>query len=87
MDAFVAPVSGIRKIGVAIEGGDSFVVDESNLSVVYDGYMVATNVKPIDGNDVQNIGSSQEHTAESVRMVVVVGLLHGNGVVDLLSKE
>lgn len=81
------PVSGDRKIGVAIEGVDSFVVDESNLSVVDDGYMVATNVKPIDGNDVQNIGSSQEHTAESVRMVVVVGLLHGNGVVDLLSKE
>ena len=87
LDAFDAPVSGDRKIGVAIECGDSFGVDEYNLSVVDDGCMVATNVKPIDGNDVQNFGSSQENTAESVKMVVVVGLLHGNGVVDLLSKE
>ena len=40
-----------------------FFVDESNLSVVDDGYMVATNVKPIDGNDIQNFGSSQENNA------------------------
>ncbi|KAL7542763.1 hypothetical protein ACHAXR_013095 [Thalassiosira sp. AJA248-18] len=78
--------SGDRKIGVAIKGGDSFVVDESNLEVCDDGYMVATGVKPIDVEDCDNILSGKEESRESVRMVVVVGLLHGNGVVDLISK-
>jgi len=80
------PVSGDRKINVSIQGGDSFVLDESRLSVSDDGYMVANNVKPIDVSDVDNVLSSQEDSAESVRVVVVVGLLHGNGIVDLLSK-
>lgn len=80
------PVSGDRKINVSIQGGDSFVVDESHLSVSNDGYMVANIVKPIDANGVGNVQQSEEESAESVRIVVVVGLLHGNGVVDLLSK-
>ncbi|KAL9188504.1 hypothetical protein ACHAXT_006882 [Thalassiosira profunda] len=79
------PVSGDRRIGVRIEGGDSFVVDESNSSVTRDGYMIATNVRQTsDMDDGEPPG--QERSATSVRLVVVVGLLHGNGVVDVLSK-
>ena len=84
------PTSGDRRIGVRIKGGDSFTVDESSLSV-RDGYIVAHNVKPTASNndadsalDVDSALSS-ESDGERVRMVVVVGLLHGNGVVDLLS--
>jgi len=80
------PVSGDRKLSVSIRGGDFFVVDESNLSVSDDGYMVATNVSPIVVDDVDNVLSSQVVSVDNVRLVVVVGLLHGNGVVDLLSK-
>ena len=79
------PVSGDRKIGVRIEGGDSFVVDESNLSVVEDGYMVASNVQSV-GDTEQTMPHNEESISETVRLVVVVGLLHGNGVVDLISK-
>ena len=78
--------SGDRKVNVSIQGGDTFIVDESNLSMCSDGYMVAPKVKPIDDSNVNLVLSSKEESRESVRMVVVVGLLHGNGVVDLLSK-
>ena len=78
--------SGDRKINVCIQGGDSFIVDESNLSVSNDGYMIASKIEPMDANGVYGVLSSQKETVESVRIVVVVGLLHGNGVIDLLSK-
>lgn len=81
------PVSGDRKINVSIQGGESFIVDDSNLSVSDDGYMVASSVLPVSVGDAIRILSTDEGATEkNVRMVVVVGLLHGNGVVDLLSK-
>eukprot|EP00584_Thalassiosira_punctigera_P018279 CAMPEP_0172545480 /NCGR_PEP_ID=MMETSP1067-20121228/15388_1 /TAXON_ID=265564 ORGANISM="Thalassiosira punctigera, Strain Tpunct2005C2" /NCGR_SAMPLE_ID=MMETSP1067 /ASSEMBLY_ACC=CAM_ASM_000444 /LENGTH=453 /DNA_ID=CAMNT_0013332223 /DNA_START=170 /DNA_END=1527 /DNA_ORIENTATION=+ len=70
-------VSGDRRISVSIEGGDSFVADASNLSVSEDGYMVATNVTPVDSAGLNDVLSSKKVSTESVRMVVVVGLLHG----------
>ncbi|KAL7533416.1 hypothetical protein ACHAWF_004486 [Thalassiosira exigua] len=80
------PVSGDRKIGVSIEGSDCFAVDESNISISNGGYMVARAVKkqPVESN-VNDGLSLNDGVQEKVRMVVVVGLLHGNGVVDLLS--
>ncbi|KAL3765888.1 hypothetical protein ACHAW5_002121 [Stephanodiscus triporus] len=79
-------VSGDRKISVSIEGGDSFIVDVSSLSVSNDGYMVAIpNVEP-NNRGLSSFRSSQETSKERITLVVVVGLLHGNGVVDLLSK-
>lgn len=78
--------SGDRKVNVSIQGGDSFMVDESNLSMSSDGYMVASTVKLIDESNKNLIPPSKEESKESVRLVVVVGLLHGNGIVDLLSK-
>eukprot|EP00956_Cyclotella_meneghiniana_P040774 scaffold204690_cov75-Cyclotella_meneghiniana.AAC.3 len=40
------PVSGDRRLSVSMRGGDSFVVDESNLSICDDGYMIASTVEP-----------------------------------------
>jgi len=80
------PVSGDRKINVSIQGDDSFILDDSSLSVSSNGYLVAENVKPVVVCDAENVLSPQKGSEESVTLVVVVGLLHGNGVVDLLSK-
>lgn len=78
------PISGDRKIGVTIEGGEEFIIDDesSSISVTEDGYMIA---KKWDDNDDFSKPSIQR-SDEWVRVVVVVGLLHGNGVVKLLSK-
>ena len=77
------PVSGDRKIGVTIEGGGDFTIDDesSSISVTEDGYMIAKKWDSI------NLSSKQiESDHDWVKVVVVVGLLHGNGVVKLLSK-
>lgn len=80
-------VSGDRKVIVSIEGGESFIVDASSLSISSDGYMVATpNVEPNRREEANYSRSSKEISKEKIRLVVVVGLLHGNGVVDLLLK-
>eukprot|EP00986_Skeletonema_menzelii_P015135 scaffold11066_cov151-Skeletonema_menzelii.AAC.2 len=75
------PISGDRKIGVTIEGVDEFTIDDesSSISVTNDGYMIA---KKWDSNDLSKPIQIDD---EYVKVVVVVGLLHGNGVVKLLS--
>jgi hypothetical protein len=81
------PVSGDRRLSVILQGGDSFVLDESRLSLCDDGYMVASTVEPIcfERQDA-TLHTSHDKTLNAVvRIVVVVGLLHGNGVVSLLS--
>eukprot|EP00984_Skeletonema_dohrnii_P012344 scaffold4992_cov156-Skeletonema_dohrnii-CCMP3373.AAC.3 len=77
------PTSGDRKIGVTIEGGDEFTIDDesTSISVTKDGYMIANKW---DSNDLSKPIQSDD---EWVKVVVVVGLLHGNGVVKLLSKD
>jgi Lon protease-like protein len=79
------PISGDRKIGVTIEGSDEFIIDDesSSIPVTEDGYMIA---KKRDNNYDLSKPSIQRKSDEWVRVVVVVGLLHGNGVVKLLSK-
>lgn len=83
------PVSGDRKVNVAIVGSDYFVVDESKLSITDDGYMVARGISPI--TTVENIENTKVSVSngqnEKLKMVVVVGLLHGNGIVNLLSDK
>ena len=80
-------VSGDRKVIVSIEGGESFIVDGSSLSISSDGYMVATpNVESKRREEANYSQSSKEISKEKIRLVVVVGLLHGNGVIDLLSR-
>ena len=75
-------VSGDRKMNVIIEGGDSFVVDASQIFISNHGYIVASQDTVRDCNEVDKPESGKK----IIRLVVVVGLLHGNGVVDLLSK-
>jgi len=83
--------SGDRRINVKIEGGDAFIVDENNLSVSKDGYMVATQVvvKPtVDSDNDDTLSTISEEGREiSIRIVVVVGLLHANGIVDLIHNK
>ncbi len=80
-------VSGDRKVSVTIQGGGSFIVNEPTLSISDDGYMVATNFEPMDGREVDHfLQASEVEGTEVIRIVVVAGLLHGNGVIDLLSK-
>ena len=78
------PVSGDRRIGVTITGCDTFLVDETKLSVSPDGYMLAESVALVDDESPL---AEETKSREPVRVVVVVGLLHGNGVVDLLSQS
>jgi hypothetical protein len=80
-------LSGDRKISVSIEGCDSFIVDDSNVSISSDGYMSAVPTVESSDREVGCIRSNQESARERIRLVVVVGLLHGNGVVDLISKN
>lgn len=79
------PVSGDRRIVVRIQGGESFDVNSANLSVTKDGYMVASNTNPKQTTESDSV--SDKNGTHSVRMVVVVGLLHGNGIVELLSEN
>jgi len=83
--------SGDRRINVKIEGGDAFIVDENNLSVSKDGYMVAKQVEPtvVDSDDYDDTPSTirEEGRESSIRIVVVVGLLHANGIVDLIHNK
>ncbi|KAL7485070.1 hypothetical protein ACHAW6_012796 [Cyclotella cf. meneghiniana] len=81
------PVSGDRRLNVILQGGDSFVLDEARLSLCDDGYMVASTAEPICFEHLDaTLHTSHDMTVnEVVRIVVVVGLLHGNGVVSLLS--
>lgn len=81
------PVSGDRRLSVTLRGGESFVVDDSNLKVCNDGYMMASAVEPQCLEHVFPTQNNSEDNDHKVRVVVVVGLLHGNGVLALLSKS
>lgn len=78
------PISGDRKIGVTIEGAGDFTIDDesSSISVTTDGYMIAKKWDSVNLNSIP-AGSDDD---DWVKVVVVVGLLHGNGVVKLLSQ-
>jgi hypothetical protein len=77
--------SGDRKVRASIEGGESFVVNERDLSVASKGYLVASNI--VGGGDTYNPVESDGgfNKNEEIKIVVVVGLLHANGVIDRLS--
>ena len=74
--------SGARRIGVTIEGCESFVVDDENVSVVKDGYMVS-NVNSLR----ETRPRSSESESDRVTLVIVVGLLHGNGILNILKDK
>jgi len=76
--------SGARKVSVSIEGRDSFTVNEGDLSVVEEGYLVASNIQ---SDDVTTSSDKKSYTSteEDIKIVVVAGMLHANGIIDRLS--
>jgi pheromone shutdown protein TraB len=112
--------SGARKVSARIVGGESFELpsskgndrDDDRISVVPEGYLTATNLRPIINkdekifktdivsglstnnnsginNDKDNIGEYDdiETDDDEINIVVVVGLLHANGVLECLSRN
>ena len=81
------PASGDRRLGVSMRGGDSFIIDESNLSICDEGYMIASAVETHCLEHVSSaLDTINDNNDEVVRIVIVVGLLHGNGILSLLSE-
>ena len=89
--------SGARKVQVRIKGKESFYIqDEEDLKVVEEGYMVSS--KPFthlletkdDAKDGRVVARSADNSDGSdraeINIVVVVGLLHANGVLGSLSS-
>ena len=81
------PISGDRRLSVSMRGGDSFIIDESNLSICDEGYMIASAVETHCLEHVSSaLDTINDNNDEVVRIVIVVGLLHGNGILSLLSE-
>jgi hypothetical protein len=80
------PVSGDRKVNVQIEGEESFLVNENELSISREGYLIAFNVHGDNGsiNDEEMEHAETLNCDADINIVVVVGLLHANGVIDRL---
>ena len=82
------PVSGDRKVNVQIEGEEPFLVNEDELSISREGYLIASNVH--NGDNISSEDECVDYTEnlncdEDINIVVVVGLLHANGVIDRLA--
>ena len=85
------PVSGDRKVNVQIEGEEPFLVNEDELSISREGYLIVSNVHGDVGSS-EEIETDIEDAAalncdEDINIVVVVGLLHANGVIDRLAAS
>ena len=80
------PVSGDRKVSVQIEGVESFLVNEDELSISREGYLIVSNVHgDIASSEVECVDYKENlNCDEGIDIVVVVGLLHANGVIDRL---
>jgi len=79
--------SGDRRISCKIEGGEKVIVDEGNASVRNEGYMVMEKRKlSLDSSPVV-VESCEKRDAKKIKIVVVVGLLHANGIIDRLSES
>ena len=83
--------SGARKVGARIVGKETFDLSSSQdedgndrISVVDEGYLTATGLLSIDEDD--EITKGEIESPPEVNIVVVVGLLHANGVLDCLSR-
>jgi len=84
--------SGARKVGAEILGKEAFDLSSSRdengndrISVVQEGYLTASGLQPIDEDeDINDINA--EDIPDEINIVVVVGLLHANGVLDCLLK-
>lgn len=84
--------SGARKVGARILGKEAFDLSTSKdengndqISVVEEGYLTASGLLPIDRDDEMS-GINVDDTPDEINIVVVVGLLHANGVLDCLLR-
>jgi hypothetical protein len=84
--------SGARKVGVKIVGGDSFLIqnEKEEFSICEDGYLVASKAM-LENRNTDKEGETADSaqgsdSSETVKVVVVVGLLHANGVIQRLSQ-
>lgn len=85
--------SGARKVGARILGKDAFDLSSSKdengndcISVVREGYLAATGLQPL-GEHEKISKSNIENIPNEINIVVVVGLLHANGVLESLSRS
>ena len=83
--------SGARKVRAKIFGKEAFKLsspkDENGsdqISVVPEGYLTASCLRPVAEDEVVD-AIDVESTPDEIHIVVVVGLLHANGVLDRLS--
>jgi hypothetical protein len=84
--------SGARKVGAQILGKEAFDFPSSKdengndrISVVREGYLTASGLRPM--NEDANIPDVNiEDAPDEINIVVVVGLLHANGVLDCLLR-
>jgi pheromone shutdown protein TraB len=84
--------SGARKVGAKILGKEAFDLSSSRdengndlISVVQEGYLTASGLRSINEDEDTN-DINVEDTPDEINIVVVVGLLHANGVLDRLLK-
>jgi len=85
--------SGARKVGAKIVGKDSFDLSSSidsdgndRISVTPEGYLTASNLIPMD-EDENSITIETKNIPDEINIVVVVGLLHANGILENLSRS
>ena len=85
--------SGARKVGARILGKEAFDLSSSRdengddcISVVKEGYLAASGLQPLEeGEEISH--TNVENAPKEINIVVVVGLLHANGVLDCLSRS
>lgn len=86
--------SGARKVTAKILGKEAFDLascrDENGndrITVVQEGYLTASGLRPIiEGNNTVDVEAVPKNTSDEINIVVVVGLLHANGVLDGLCR-
>lgn len=85
--------SGARKVGAKILGKDSFNLSSSKdgdsygeISVAPEGYLTASNLIPINENEIMTTIEAKD-IPDEINIVVVVGLLHANGVLECLRRS
>jgi len=89
--------SGARKVNTQIQGERSefFLDDASTVEVSKEGYLAvpASNLLALSDNSGDDVvtkkgaGAGTKASQTTAKVVVVVGLLHANGVIDLLREK
>jgi len=81
------PISGDRRIRCSIEGGENVVVDEKSVLIKNEGYMVIQERDTNLQDDPVAVVENEELEVKAIKIVVIAGLLHANGIIDRLSES